>query len=45
VAGRLGGLQVGERADLVRFRMEDGVVRVVETFLGGARVWSAALQA
>ncbi len=45
VAGRLRGLQVGDRADLVRFRMEDGAVRIVETFLGGVRVWSSPLEA
>jgi N-acetylglucosamine-6-phosphate deacetylase len=35
IAGRLRGLQVGERADLVRFRMEDGALRVMETYVGG----------
>ena len=39
IAGRLRGLQVGERADLIRFRMEDGSLRVLETFLSGVRVW------
>jgi N-acetylglucosamine-6-phosphate deacetylase len=39
IAGRLRGLEVGERADLVRFRMEEGRVRVVETFLSGVRVF------
>ena len=39
IAGRLRGLQVGDRADLVRFRIEDGVVRLMETYLSGARVF------
>lgn len=41
VAGRLRGFAPGERADVVRFRMEDGRVRVVETFLSGERVFAA----
>jgi N-acetylglucosamine-6-phosphate deacetylase len=39
VAGRLRGLQAGERADLVRFQIEEGVVRVLETYLSGSRVF------
>jgi N-acetylglucosamine-6-phosphate deacetylase len=35
IAGRLRGLQAGERADLVRFRMEDGALHVMETFIVG----------
>jgi N-acetylglucosamine-6-phosphate deacetylase len=41
--GRIGsrqrGLRTGDRADLVRFRVEDGRVRVIETYLSGERVW------
>lgn len=40
VRARQRGLRNGERADIVRFRMEDGRVRVVETVVGGERVFS-----
>jgi N-acetylglucosamine-6-phosphate deacetylase len=43
VAGRLRGLQPGERADLVRFQIQDGVLRVLETYLSGARVFSGSV--
>ena len=39
VAGRLRGFVPGERADVVRFLMEDGRVKVLETFVGGERVF------
>jgi N-acetylglucosamine-6-phosphate deacetylase len=39
IAGRLRGLQAGERADLVRFRMEENTIRVRETYVGGERVF------
>ena len=39
IGGRVRGLQPGERSDVVRFRMEDGRVRVVETYLSGQRVF------
>ncbi|HEY4360433.1 MAG TPA: amidohydrolase family protein [Bryobacteraceae bacterium] len=39
IAGRLRGLVPGERADIVRFRMAEGRVKVTETFLGGERVF------
>ena len=42
ISGRWRGLQPGQRADLVRFRMEDGVVQVLETYLSGQRVFAAA---
>jgi N-acetylglucosamine-6-phosphate deacetylase len=47
VAARQRGLQPGERADLVRFRIQDGRLRVLETWLSGRQVYSAdrALQA
>ena len=38
LAGRQRGLQRGERADVVLFRMEDGHVRVSATYLAGQRV-------
>ena len=40
VPGRLRGLQPGSRADLVRFRMDDGRVEVLETWLNGKRVYA-----
>jgi N-acetylglucosamine-6-phosphate deacetylase len=40
VAGRLRGFAPGERADVVRFRMEEGRVRVLETFVDGQRVFA-----
>lgn len=43
VAGRLRGLQPGQRADIVRFQIDDGGVRVLETFLNGQRVYSHPL--
>jgi alpha-D-ribose 1-methylphosphonate 5-triphosphate diphosphatase PhnM len=33
---------VGERADLVRFRMEESALRVMETYLSGERVFASA---
>jgi N-acetylglucosamine-6-phosphate deacetylase len=42
VARRLRGLQPGERADLLRFRIEEGRLRVLETFVSGERVYAAA---
>ena len=38
VAGRLRGFVPGERADIVRFRVEEGRVKVLQTFLAGERV-------
>jgi N-acetylglucosamine-6-phosphate deacetylase len=37
--GRLRGFEPGERADLVRFRFEEGRVQVAETWLDGERVF------
>ncbi|HEV2198718.1 MAG TPA: amidohydrolase family protein [Bryobacteraceae bacterium] len=39
---RLKGLQRGERADVVRFRMMDGRVEVVETYLNGELIFATA---
>jgi len=40
LAARQKGLRRGERADLVRFRLADGIVEVLETFVGGERVFA-----
>jgi N-acetylglucosamine-6-phosphate deacetylase len=40
VSGRQRGLRPGERADLVRFKIDNGQIHVVETFLSGRRVFS-----
>jgi N-acetylglucosamine-6-phosphate deacetylase len=42
VRARLRGLQPGERADLVRFRWDDGQLTVLETYLNGERVFRGA---
>ncbi len=39
VPGRLRALQPGSRADLVRFRMDNGRVEILETWLSGQRVY------
>ena len=39
VGGRIRGLQPGSRADVVKFRMGDGGIAVVETYLSGRRVF------
>ena len=39
IAGRLRGLRPGDRSDVVRFRVEDGRIQVIETFLAGERVF------
>jgi N-acetylglucosamine-6-phosphate deacetylase len=39
IGGRQRGLRPGDRADVVRFRVEDGRIRVLETYLSGQRVW------
>jgi N-acetylglucosamine-6-phosphate deacetylase len=41
VPGRLRGIQPGERADLVRFKLNGGRVEVLETYLSGRRVFAA----
>jgi N-acetylglucosamine-6-phosphate deacetylase len=40
VSGRVRGLQPGERADVVRFRVENGSLRVSESYLSGRKVFS-----
>jgi N-acetylglucosamine-6-phosphate deacetylase len=44
IAGRMRGLETGDRADLVRFVVEEGRLRVLETFVGGRRVFSSSLE-
>jgi len=39
IAGRQRGLSPGDRSDVVRFRVEDGRIQVIETFLAGERVF------
>lgn len=41
VPARLKGLHRGERADIVRFRLTDGRIEVVETYLNGRQILSA----
>jgi len=38
------GLNPGERADLVRFRLDQGQFTILETFLNGMQVFDAAAQ-
>ena len=42
IGGRMRGLLPGDRADLVRFVVEGGRLRVLETFVNGQRVYSDA---
>jgi N-acetylglucosamine-6-phosphate deacetylase len=42
VPGRLKGLQRGERADVVRCRVRDGGIEVVDTYVGGKLMFAAA---
>ncbi len=41
IPGRLRGIRPGERADLVRFKLVDGRLDVVETYFSGLRVFTA----
>ena len=43
VPARLKGLHRGERADIVRFRITDGRIEVVETYLNGRQIFAATL--
>src|SRR5689334_8055002 len=40
IGGRIRGLRSGDRSDVVRFRMDEGRLRVIETFMGGERVFA-----
>src|SRR5579885_384426 len=39
IPSRQRGLSPGERGDLVKFRIEDGIVRILETYFSGRRVF------
>lgn len=39
IEGRLRGLASGDRADLVEFRLEEGKLEVLRTWVGGREVW------
>jgi N-acetylglucosamine-6-phosphate deacetylase len=39
IEGRTNGLVAGDRADLVEFRLEEGRLEVLRTWLGGREVW------
>jgi N-acetylglucosamine-6-phosphate deacetylase len=41
IVGRQRGLNPGERADLVRFRIQNSGFQILETFVGGERVYSS----
>ena len=45
VGGRKRGLNPGERADVVKFRVDAGQLRILETYLGGERYWVAEADA
>ncbi len=40
IGGRIRGLRSGDRSDVVRFRLEEGRLRVIETCMGGQQVFS-----
>jgi N-acetylglucosamine-6-phosphate deacetylase len=40
VGGRIRGLQPGSRADVVKFRLSDGKIEVLETYISGRPVYS-----
>jgi N-acetylglucosamine-6-phosphate deacetylase len=42
IAGRLRGMETGDRADLVRFVVEQSRLCVLETFVNGRRVYNSA---
>jgi N-acetylglucosamine-6-phosphate deacetylase len=42
IGPRLRGLEPGARADIVRFTLKDGQVRILETYVAGHRVFQAA---
>lgn len=42
IPARLKGLHRGERGDIVRFRMMDGRIEVVDTYLNGKLMWTPA---
>jgi N-acetylglucosamine-6-phosphate deacetylase len=40
IGGRIRGLRSGDRSDVVRFRIGEGRLRVIETYMGGNLVFS-----
>jgi N-acetylglucosamine-6-phosphate deacetylase len=42
IGGRVRGLRAGDRSDVVLFRVEAGRLRILETYLSGERVFTAA---
>jgi len=40
IGGRVRGLRAGDRGDVVRFRVEDGRIQVIETYVSGERVFT-----
>ena len=40
IGGRIRGLRSGDRSDAARFRVEEGRLRVIETYLSGERVFA-----
>ena len=40
IGGRVRGLRPGDRADVVRFRVEEGRIQVLETYVSGERVFT-----
>lgn len=44
IGGRVRGLRPGERSDIVRFRVEEGRLRVIETYMSGKQVFAEGRQ-
>lgn len=44
IGGRVRGLRAGDRSDVVRFRVEEGRMRVIETYMSGERVFAERRQ-
>lgn len=42
VNGRQRGLVPGDRADIIRFQFENGAIKILDTWCGGEKVYSAA---
>lgn len=40
IGGRIRGLRSGDRSDVVRFRLEEGRLRVIETYISGQQVFA-----
>lgn len=44
IGGRVRGLRPGERSDIVRFRVEEGRLQVIETYMSGKQVFDERRQ-